>query len=92
MYIKELRHLNLKNLKKVKKIESFLDLNIGDYVVHENSGVGRYTGIEQITVNNIKKDYMKLVYQGGDNLYVPIDQMDKVQKYIGVEEDKVKLK
>ena len=42
-------------------------------------------------VNNIKKDYMKLVYQGGDNLYVPIDQMDKVQKYIGVEEDKVKL-
>jgi len=80
-----------KKQKKGKKIESFLDLNIGDYVVHENSGVGRYTGIEQITVNNIKKDYMKLVYQGGDNLYVPIDQMDKVQKYIGVEEDKVKL-
>lgn len=68
-----------KKQKKGKKIESFLDLNIGDYVVHENSGVGRYTGIEQITVNNIKKDYMKLVYQGGDNLYVPIDQMDKVQ-------------
>lgn len=70
-----------KKQKKGKKIESFLDLNIGDYVVHENSGVGRYTGIEQITVNNIKKDYMKLVYQGGDNLYVPIDQMDKVQIY-----------
>lgn len=80
-----------KKHKKGKKIESFLDLNIGDYVVHENSGVGRYTGIEQISVNNIKKDYMKLVYQGGDNLYVPIDQMDKVQKYIGVEEDRVKL-
>ncbi|MGL5348862.1 MAG: transcription-repair coupling factor [Peptostreptococcaceae bacterium] len=80
-----------KKSKKGKKIESFLELNIGDYVVHENSGVGRYTGIEQITVNAIKKDYMKIVYQGGDNLYVPIDQMDKVQKYIGVEEDKVKL-
>ncbi|MGL5313873.1 MAG: transcription-repair coupling factor [Peptostreptococcaceae bacterium] len=80
-----------KKNKKGKKIESFLELNIGDYVVHENSGVGRYTGIEQITVNAIKKDYMKIVYQGGDNLYVPIDQMDKVQKYIGVEEDKVKL-
>ena len=40
-----------KKQKKGKKIESFLDLNIGDYVVHENSGVGRYTGIEQITVN-----------------------------------------
>src|SRR5699024_11902332 len=80
-----------KKHKKGKKIESFLDLNIGDYVVHENSGVGRYTGIEQVSVNNIKKDYMKLVYQGGDNLYVPIDQMDKVQKYIGVDDDKVKL-
>ncbi|WP_270942880.1 transcription-repair coupling factor [Romboutsia lituseburensis] len=80
-----------KKSKKGKKIDSFLDLNVGDYVVHENSGVGRYTGIEQITVNAIKKDYMKIVYQGGDNLYVPIDQMDKVQKYIGVEEDKVKL-
>ncbi|RDY23597.1 transcription-repair coupling factor [Romboutsia maritimum] len=81
---------NKKN-KNGKKIESFLDLNIGDYVVHENSGVGRYTGIEQITVNAIKKDYMKIVYQGGDNLYVPIDQMDKVQKYIGADVEKVKL-
>ena len=77
--------------KKGKKIESFMDLNVGDYVVHENSGVGRYTGIEQITVNSIKKDYMKIVYQGGDNLYVPIDQMDKVQKYIGADVEKVKL-
>ena len=42
-----------KKHKKGKKIESFLDLNIGDYVVHENSGVGRYTGIEQISVNKI---------------------------------------
>ncbi|MGL4912998.1 MAG: transcription-repair coupling factor [Romboutsia sp.] len=80
-----------KKAKKGKKIDSFLDLNVGDYVVHENSGVGRYTGIEQITFNAIKKDYMKIVYQGGDNLYVPIDQMDKVQKYVGVDEDKVKL-
>ena len=80
-----------KKAKRGKKIDSFLDLNIGDYVVHENSGVGRYTGIEQMTVNSIKKDYMKIVYQGGDNLYVPIDQMDKVQKYVGVEDEKVKL-
>ena len=77
--------------KKGQKIESFLDLNVGDYVVHENSGIGRYTGIDQITVNGIKKDYMKIIYQGGDNLYVPIDQMDKVQKYIGSDVEKVKL-
>lgn len=87
------RASNTKNKKKKKgqKIESFLDLNVGDYVVHENSGIGRYTGIEQISVNGIKKDYMKIIYQGGDNLYVPIDQMDKVQKYIGSDVEKVKL-
>lgn len=77
--------------RKGKKIDSFLKLNVGDYVVHESSGVGRYVGIEEINIKNVKKDYMKIVYQGGDNLYVPIDQMDKVQKYIGVEEDKIKL-
>ena len=75
--------------KKGTKIDSFLDLNVGDYVVHENSGIGRYTGIEQIVVNNIKKDYIKIIYQGGDNLYVPIDQMDKVQKYIGAEVERL---
>ncbi|MGL5328911.1 MAG: transcription-repair coupling factor [Peptostreptococcaceae bacterium] len=80
-----------KKKKEGQKIESFLDLNIGDYVVHENNGIGRYTGIEQISINGIKKDYMKIIYQGGDNLYVPIDQMDKVQKYIGSDFDKVKL-
>jgi len=84
-----------KSKKKKKanssKIDSFLDLKVGDYVVHENSGVGKYTGIEQITVNNIKRDYLKIVYQGGDNLYVPIDQMDKVQKYIGGDVERVKL-
>ncbi|MBC2576346.1 transcription-repair coupling factor [Peptostreptococcus canis] len=80
-----------KQKENSKKIDSFLELKVGDYVVHENSGVGKYTGIEQISVNNIKKDYLKVVYQGGDNLYVPIDQMDKVQKYIGGDVEKVKL-
>ncbi|MDY2735122.1 transcription-repair coupling factor, partial [Intestinibacter sp.] len=80
-----------KKNKDGQKIESFLDLKIGDYVVHENSGIGRYTGIEQILVDGVKKDYLKIIYQGGDNLYVPIDQMDKVQKYIGAEAQRVKL-
>lgn len=74
-----------------KKIESFIELNIGDYVVHENSGVGKYVGIDQISINNIKKDYLKLLYRDGDSLYVPIDQMDKVQKYIGGDVESVKL-
>lgn len=80
-----------KKKKNSEKIESFIELKVGDYVVHENSGVGKYTGIEQISINNIKKDYLKLIYQGGDSLYVPIDQMDKVQKYIGGDVEKVRL-
>lgn len=80
-----------KKFNKGQKIETFLDLNVGDYVVHENSGVGRYVGIDQLSVNGIKKDYMRVVYQGGDNLYVPIDQMDKIQKFIGADVEKVKL-
>ena len=47
--------------------------------------------MNRISVNGIKKDYLKIIYQGGDNLYVPIDQMDKVQKYIGSDAEKVKL-
>ncbi|MEG2246767.1 MAG: CarD family transcriptional regulator, partial [Peptostreptococcaceae bacterium] len=80
-----------KKFNKGQKIETFLDLNVGDYVVHENSGVGRYVGIDQLSVNGVKKDYMRVVYHGGDNLYVPIDQMDKIQKFIGADVEKVKL-
>ncbi|KXZ40602.1 transcription-repair coupling factor (superfamily II helicase) [Alkalithermobacter thermoalcaliphilus JW-YL-7 = DSM 7308] len=80
-----------KKFKKGEKIESFLDLNVGDYVVHENHGIGKYVGMEQLKVNGVKKDYMKIVYAGSDSLYIPTDQMDKVQKYIGAQTDTVKL-
>jgi transcription-repair coupling factor (superfamily II helicase) len=72
--------------KKGRKIKTFRDLNIGDYVVHENHGIGKYIGIEQLKVEGIKKDYLKIKYSGTDLLYVPIDQMDLVQKYIGGED------
>ncbi len=80
-----------KKFKKGEKIESFLDLKLGDYVVHEGHGVGKYAGIDQLKVNGIKKDYIKIVYSGGDSLYVPTDQMDKVQKYIGQDAENVKM-
>lgn len=88
---KRAKTVKTKKSNKGQKIESFLDLNVGDYVVHENSGVGRYVGIDQLSVNGVKKDYMRVVYQGGDNLYVPIDQMDKIQKFIGSDTEKIKL-
>lgn len=73
--------------KKRKKngaaIESFTDLHIGDYVVHDNHGIGVFRGLEKITVEGVQKDYMKISYRDGGNLFVPVSQMDMVQKYIG---------
>lgn len=66
-----------------QKIQSFSDIKAGDYVVHENHGVGKFTGIEQLKVQGEKKDYIKIKYAGNDVLYVPVEQMDLVQKYIG---------
>lgn len=66
-----------------QKIRSFTDLKTGDFVVHENHGIGRFIGIQQLTVQGEKKDYIKIKYAGNDLLYVPVEQMDIVQKYIG---------
>ena len=63
-----------------EKIQSFTDLKPGDYVVHENHGLGIYQGIEKIEVDRIEKDYMKISYAGGGNLYIPATQMDLIQK------------
>ncbi|WFD10492.1 transcription-repair coupling factor [Tepidibacter hydrothermalis] len=80
-----------KKFKNGRKIESFLELSVGDYVVHEGHGVGRYAGIEQLKVDGIKKDYIKIIYANSDSLFVPTNQMDKVQKYIGQNVENVKL-
>lgn len=73
------------NKNKGQKISVFTDLNVGDYVVHRLHGIGKYTGIEQLVVENVKKDYLKIQYQEGDFLYVPTNQLDLIQKYIGSE-------
>lgn len=71
--------------KGIAKIKSFTDLKPGDYVVHVNHGIGVYKGIKQIEVDGHKRDYLDIVYDKGDKLYVPVDQMDLVQKFIGAE-------
>ncbi|WP_300386455.1 transcription-repair coupling factor [Clostridium sp.] len=71
--------------KGVAKIKSFAELKLGDYVVHANHGVGVYKGIKQIDVGGHTRDYLDIVYDKGDKLYVPVDQLDLVQKYIGSE-------
>ena len=74
-----------------EKIQSFTDLKPGDYVVHENHGLGIYQGIEKIEVDRIEKDYMKISYAGGGNLYIPATQMDLIQKYASADAKKPKL-
>ncbi|NMA85195.1 MAG: transcription-repair coupling factor [Epulopiscium sp.] len=70
---------------KGKAIQSFTDLKVGDYVAHENHGIGVYQGIENMLIDGIGKDYLKIRYADGGNLYVPAHQLDMVQKYIGSE-------
>ena len=70
---------------------NFLDLNIGDFVVHENHGIGQYKGIEQLSIQGVKKDYLTISYKGNDKLYVPIDQMNLIQKYVGADSIKPKI-
>ena len=67
--------------KKGEKISSFTDLNPGDYIVHQNHGIGQYVGIEQLSVDGVRKDYLKIQYRGSDILYVPTDQLDMVFKH-----------
>ena len=71
--------------EKAKKINVFIDLHQGDYVVHENHGIGKFLGVIQKDVLGTKKDYIKIKYAGEDMLFVPVEQMDRVQKYIGSE-------
>lgn len=68
---------------KGQPIKSFSDIAKGDFVVHDSHGIGKFTGIEQLTVQGIIKDYMKVEYAGNDTLYVPVDQMNLIQKYMG---------
>ena len=71
--------------KKGSRVKFFGDLKTGDYIVHEHHGIGQYMGIEQLKVNNIIKDYLQIRYRGNDKLYIPTDQFDLIQKYVGGE-------
>ena len=70
------------------RIQDFGELSIGDFVVHEKHGLGIYRGIEKVEVDRIVKDYIKIEYRGGSNLYIPATQLDCLQKYSGADASK----
>ena len=80
-----------RRLYEGERIASFTDLNIGDYVVHENHGLGIYRGLEKIEVDKVVKDYIKIEYAGGGNLYILATQLELIQKYAGADARKPKL-
>ena len=79
--------------KKGGELLRYTDLAVGDLVVHEHHGIGRYLGLETMEMDGIKKDYIKISYHGNDKLYLPVTQLDLISKYIGTggEDTKVKL-
>ncbi len=85
-----------KKIRKIPKvnrnlIEVFVDLNVGDYAVHVNYGIGRYLGLTRKMSNGKEKDYITLEYAKGDKLYIPVEQMNFVQKYISGQGESPKL-
>lgn len=80
-----------KSMDNAERIKSYTELKVGDYVVHQNHGIGKYMGIGTLEINGIHKDYMHILYAGGDKLSVPIEQIDLIQKYVGSEDKEPKI-
>lgn len=78
-------------MSNAERIKNYLELKPGDYVVHVNHGIGKYLGIETKEILGIHKDYLHIQYAAGDSLFVPIDQIDHVQKYVASEEAQPKI-
>ncbi|GGF35696.1 transcription-repair-coupling factor [Halobacillus andaensis] len=72
-------------LSNAERIKNYQELKVGDYVVHANHGIGKYIGIETLKVGDSHKDFLMVKYSGNDKLFVPIDQIDLIQKYVGSE-------
>ncbi len=83
MFGAEKKKRRKKRVYEGRKIQSFSELSVGDYVVHENHGLGIYRGIEKIEVDHVTRDYIKLEYGGNGSLYLPVTQLDMIQKYAG---------
>lgn len=77
--------LEKKKPKKKSKQLHFQDLEVGDYVVHESHGIGKYVGTERLEVQGVKKDYILIEYKGEDKLFLPIENLDLIYKYVGSE-------
>ncbi|MGL4373060.1 MAG: transcription-repair coupling factor, partial [Turicibacter sp.] len=79
------------SFKEGQKIKDYNELKVGDYVVHIQHGIGQYIGINTLETNGSRKDFLMIAYRGDDKLYVPIDKIQMVQKFVGSEGVKPKI-
>lgn len=79
------------HLSNAERIKSYNELEIGDYVVHINHGIGQYTGVETIEINGIHRDMIAIVYQENARILIPVDQIQSLQKYVASESKVPKL-
>ncbi|MCW3489128.1 transcription-repair coupling factor [Dethiobacter alkaliphilus] len=77
--------------KEGVRVGDYQELQVGDFVVHEQHGIGQYLGLRTLDVGGTQRDYLYIQYSGNDKLYIPIEQIDVVRKYIGVEGKKPKM-
>ncbi len=77
--------------KSHERLSSFTDLNVGDFVVHQNHGIGQFSGIKTMTVDGATADYLQIRFNGNDSLYVPTNQLDLLFKYVGKDGVNIKL-
>ncbi|NLN47299.1 MAG: DEAD/DEAH box helicase, partial [Clostridiaceae bacterium] len=71
--------------RKGMRIDLFSDLSPGDYVVHEAHGIGRYEGLHAVESGGVRRDYLRIAYASEDTLYIPMESLDQIQKYVGSE-------
>lgn len=79
---KKARRTNITNAERLK---SYTELSPGDYVVHVNHGIGKYTGMETMEIGGVHQDYMSIIYQNDSKLFIPVTQINLLQKYVSSE-------
>ncbi|MFD0897148.1 transcription-repair coupling factor [Loigolactobacillus binensis] len=79
------KRVRRQTLANAERIKSYNELNPGDYVVHVNHGIGKYVGMQTLEVDGAHQDYITILYQGNDKLFIPVSQLNMVQKYVASE-------
>lgn len=84
-------HRRRQTLQNAERLKSYTDLKPGDYVVHVNHGIGRFEGTQTLEVDGVHQDYMTIAYQNGAKLFIPVSQLNLIQKYVSSEDKKPRI-